>query len=59
MGSCTLIMLYGPDQNDELGVLDGNDGRVSPRNKSSLTAVLDNLTVQLEYFDCLVQSCTL
>ena len=50
-----LITVFGPDQSDELGMLDSDNGRVSPQNRSLMTAVLDDLTVQLEYFDHLVQ----
>ena len=57
MGSHVLIMMYSPDQSDELGVLDGDND--CPRNRSLLTAVLKGLTVQLEYFDQSMQSRTL
>ena len=51
-----MIKVFGPDKSDELGVLDGDDGSVSLQNKSSLkTAVLEVLTVSLEYFDYSVQ----
>ena len=59
MGSHALIMMYSPDQSDELGVLDGDSDSVSPQNRSLLTAVLKGLTVQLEYFDHSMQSCKL
>ena len=49
-----LITVFGPDQSDELGILDSDDGKVSPQNRSLVTAVLEELTVQLEYFDHLV-----
>ena len=45
MGSHALIMMYSPDQSDELGVLDGDSDSVSPQNRSLLTAVLKGLTV--------------
>ena len=59
MGSHALIMVSSPDQCDELGVLDGDNDSVSPRNRSLLTAVSKGLTVQLEYFDHSMQSRTL
>ena len=40
-------MVFGPDQIDELGMLDSDNGRVSPQNRSLMTAVLEELTVQL------------
>ena len=42
-----LIMVSGRDQSNELNVLDGDDGSVP-------SDYLDRLTVQLDYFDCLV-----
>ena len=47
------------DQSDELGMLYGENGSTAPQNRSSLTTVLEGLTVQSEYFDHLVQHCTL
>ena len=47
-----LITVFGPDQSDEF---DSDNGRVSPQNRPLMNAVLDDLTVQLEYFDHLVQ----
>ena len=38
-------MLSDHDQSNELSMLDGDDGSVSPN-------YLEDLTVQLEYFDC-------
>ena len=40
-------MVFGPDQSVELGMLDSDNGRVSPQNRSLMTAVLEELTVQL------------
>ena len=59
MGSRLSLMVSGSDQSDELDVFHSDNGNVSPRNKLSLTAVLENLTVQLKYFNCLVQCSTL
>ena len=42
-------MVSALDQSDELGVLYGGNGSVAPQNRSSLTAVLEGLTVQLKY----------
>ena len=50
--------MFDLDQSDELDMLDSDNGRVSPQNWSLMTAVLEDLTVQLEYFDHLVQSHT-
>ena len=44
-----IIMVSGLDQSDELGVLYGGNSSVAPQNRSSLTAVLEGLTVQLKY----------
>ena len=55
MGSHLSIVVSGSDQSDELGVLHVDDGDASPQNRLSLTAVLDDLTVQLKYFNYLVQ----
>ena len=43
------IMAFGSDQSDELSVLKGDDGSVSPQRNGE-----KRLTVQLEYFDRLV-----
>ena len=53
-----LLITSGPDQSEELGMLDSDDVSISPPKKVIKTAVLEKVTVQLEYFDCLVQSCT-
>ena len=42
-------MVSGLDQSDELGVLYGGNGSIAPQNRSSLTPVLEGLTVQLKY----------
>ena len=50
-------MVYGPDQSNELGMLDSDNGSVSPEDilkGSYLTSGLDELAVTLEYFDCFV-----
>ena len=52
-------MVSSPDQSDEFDVLNGNNDSVSPQNRSLLTAVSKGLTVELEYFDHSMQSCTL
>ena len=44
--SRALIMVFNPDQSNELSVLDDDDGHVS-----SFPKYLEDLTVQLEYFD--------
>ena len=49
MGSCAFLMALSPDQNDELGMVDGDDSSISPQSKLTLTAVLEGLTVQLAY----------
>ena len=45
------VMTSGPDQSNELSMLYdiNDDGSISPDSQ-----VLEGLTVQLEYFDCLV-----
>ena len=45
-------MASGPNQSNELGVLDGDDGIVSPDFLYHI--YFEELTVQLEYFDCSV-----
>ena len=42
-------MASGIDQTNELSMLDGDDGRVSPDTLQDIS----KLTVQLEYFNCL------
>ena len=54
MRSCGFIMAFSPDQNYELGMFDGNDSRVSPQSRLTLTAVLEGLTLQLAYFNHLM-----
>ena len=44
--SHALIMVFGPDQSNELSMLDGDDGSYL----LLLLKNLDGLTVQLEYF---------
>ena len=41
-------MACSPDQSNELGVLDGHDGIVSP----DFLSYFERLTVQLGYFNC-------
>ena len=43
--------MSGHDQSDKFGMLKGDDGSISPQNRSLLTAVLEELSVHLEYFD--------
>ena len=51
-------MASGTEQSDELGVLDGGSGSVSPRNRSKPTCIR-GLTVQLEYYNHLGQMLTI
>ena len=30
IGSCALVMVFGPDQKDQLSILDSDDGSISP-----------------------------
>ena len=51
IGSHVLIIVSGYDQSDKFGMLKGDDGSISPQNRSLSTAVLEGLSIQLEYFD--------
>ena len=45
MGSCTLIIMFGSNHSDALGVFDDDSDSISSQNMSLLTAVLEVLIV--------------